>query len=195
VARNWSVNGSGRRSWRVIMALALSGCVTAGVAGCAVDGDSVGTIALAIGGTRAPGSPVDVYTRVARGAKACWFGEGKPLATGYVFAADVRPEEKGGAAEITIFEAAPENKRGLRAFTVTIVKSKDGTADQSMVGPANARLPEAVGDRMRDDTLRWASGESSCAAADGVWSPQPEAEPAAPAKPAAKSKLKKPVKT
>jgi hypothetical protein len=169
------------------IAVALIGLLMASVAGCSTDGSSVGTISLDFGGTRVPGAPVEVYTRIARGAKACWFGAGRPLESGYVFAADVRPEDKGGAAEITIFETAADNKRGLRAFGITIVPPKDGSTGQSLVGPANARLAEPIGDRMRDDTLRWAAGEASCGPSDGVWAPQPEAPPE-PAKPAAKPK-------
>ncbi len=168
------------------------------LAGCATSGDDVASITLSFGGTRVPGAPVEVYTRVARGAKACWFGAGQPLVTGYIFAADVRPADKGGAAEIAVYDTANDNRRGLKAFTVTIVQAgADGlvpdanAAAQSLIGTSNARIAEPFAQQMQSDALRWASGETNCAA-DGQWSPQAPAEPEPPAKAPAKAKAKKP---
>jgi hypothetical protein len=167
-------------------ALMLASIAGSSLAGCSTMPASlgeIGSIGLIAGGTKAPGQPVDVYTRIARGAKACWFGPGQGLATGYVFAAEVQPEDKGGEAVITIFDAAADNKRGLKAFAISMVKAGTSDSKDSLVGSENFRIKEPFAQTMAKDVERWAAGQTSCAPDEQQWEPAaPEAEPSAPAK-------------
>jgi hypothetical protein len=182
----------------VVLAIAMTGCASVGSG--LVGADDVGTLALNIGGQRVPGQPVDLYLRVARGAKSCWLRPGGPLAVGYVFAADVRPEDKGGGARITIFTAAAEYKRGLKAFSVTMIKAapaagSSGDGD-SLIGSENAKIAEPLATQMQNDALRWANGDPACAGNEANWTAQQPAEAAAeaPAKASGKTPTKGPPK-
>src|SRR5262245_21761566 len=54
--------------------------------------------------TTVPGDPTSIYTLVARGIHACWFGAGGPLSNSHVFRAEAQSPTKGGQAEIMIHE-------------------------------------------------------------------------------------------
>ena len=146
-------------------------CVLAlsGLTGCtpgATTGSTATLLALPSFGTTVPGKPVDVYVRLARLAKSCWFTPPAPLGRGYVFTADVSPEAQGGAGSILIFQrdaalaALPPaaGERGQKAFAVSLTPAGEGTA----IGVENAKIPEPFAGRMRADVERWAAGETSC---------------------------------
>lgn len=107
-----------------------------------------------------PEPTVEVYSRVARGALACWFGSSGSLKRTHVFHADVAPESKGGDVEIVLHERdqAAQSPRALRAFRISIVRSGSG----SRMVSENLRLPEAVGRDLQADIRRWAAGETGC---------------------------------
>jgi len=115
-----------------------------------------------------PGKPVDVYVRLARLSKACWFAPPAPLQVGYVFTAEVNPEGKGGGASIVIYEHNPgaihgaNAERGLKAFEVTLSQGGLGGTESTVIATANSRIPEAFAGRMRSDVERWADGDTSC---------------------------------
>ena len=110
--------------------------------------------------------PVDVYVRVARLGKTCWFTPPAPLSQGFLFTADMSPETKGGAGSIVIYQrdaalaakAPAAGERGLRAFEVSLTPFGEGTS----IGVENARIPEPFAAKMHKDIERWAAGETSC---------------------------------
>ena len=139
----------------------LAGCSTASSETSAI---AATPVALPIFGHVVPGKPVDLYVKVARLGKACWFATPAPLQSGYVFTADVSPESKGGIASIVIFQHnkgqihGANAERGPKAYEVTLSPSGEDT----MIGISNERIPEAFAGRMKNDIDRWAAGETSC---------------------------------
>jgi hypothetical protein len=105
-------------------------------------------------------SPVEVYSRVARGALKCWFGPEGSLKKTHVFHAKVDPPDKGGTADIGVHTREAGSSHGvLRAFGVTITPSGSG----SLIEAQNVRFPEPQAAIMIADVNRWASGKSECA--------------------------------
>jgi hypothetical protein len=161
--------------------------------GCGANLDTLvatGSLGLASNASVHAESPVEIYSRVARGALACWFGPNGSLKKTLVFHADVAPEPKGGTAEIVLHQrdAAAESPRSLRAYRIVIERTGEG----SRMVSENMRLPEAVARDMQADLGRWATGQTGCATVGtGGWNaaPAPPAEVAPP--PAAKPKAGK----
>jgi hypothetical protein len=127
----------------------------------------------------------EIYSRVARGAKACWFGTGKPLESGYVFEGALAPESDGGAAEVAIHVRTPDqpSPRGGKVFIVSITREGEGA---SLV-TENRRMPDTLAHAMRTDVARWAkTGSVECSALEvaspistaSVASALPERKPA-----------------
>ena len=103
----------------------------------------------------------EIYSRVARGAKACWFGPGKPLEKAYVFEGALAPDSEGGVGEVAAHIRTPDqpSPRGGKVFIVTITREGDGT---SLVTEAR-RIPDALANAMRADVARWAkTGSIEC---------------------------------
>lgn len=129
------------------------------------------------------GPPTDIYARLARGAKTCWFGREGPLKADYVYFASADPPSKGGKAKIVIRwrDRQSEDQGGLRAYSIQIFPEKES----SKLVIENIKLPEAQAESMERDVRRWAAGELGCneEKADETWS-------AEAAKPADKSKSK-----
>lgn len=175
-----------------IRQLALAAATAAFVAGCAAQSESEVAAFTFFGEAQtAPGRPVDVYTRVARGLKSCWFSPDRPLHQGYLFAADVKPESKGGGATIVIYEETADGRRGLRAFAMSITPAA-GTEGESRYGMENTRIAEPNGAVLMKDVERWAEGETGCTAEAGQWQPiDPNAPELAPEAPAGKQKKAK----
>jgi hypothetical protein len=113
-------------------------------------------------------SPTEIYVRIARGANACWFGRDGPLKATHILFADAEPPDRGGGAEITIFErdptVAPENQRARRALKVNIVH--DG--GRSRVETQPLKLSPDLAAQLPQDVQRWAGGDSTCATAPPV---------------------------
>ena len=149
------------------LAVALAACAL--LAGCASVAEApAGVVSTPVAfpsfGHVTAGKPVDLYVKVARLGKACWFAPPAPLQVGYVFTADVAPESKGGMASIVIFEHnagmihGANAERGLKAWEATLSPYGEATS----ITVANARIPEAFAERMQSDIDRWAAGETSC---------------------------------
>lgn len=105
----------------------------------------------------------EIYARVARGAKACWFGVGRPLDLEYAFEGAAAPEADGGAAEVAVHVRTPDqpSPRGGKVFIVSITKVADG----SSLVVENRRIAETLADQMRADVARWAkTGSIECSA-------------------------------
>jgi hypothetical protein len=121
------------------------------------------------------GDPTEVYSRVARGAMACWFGTAGPLKADYVYHAEAEPAGLGGKAEILIHERdrTKDTQKGEKAFRIGI--AKDGEATSLVV--ENVKLPEPLAKSMEAHVRRWGSGSIGCAAGDKGWELRsPEAE-------------------
>ena len=131
-------------------------------------------------------SATDAYSRIARGANACWLGENGPLKGKYMFYADAQPDSKGGAAEIRIYEREADGRPSSKAYGVMITPG----GERASVSPANVKLPAEVAKRMDGDVERWAEGGVGCQKpGDGGWAASPQdagatpiGEPAKPAK-------------
>jgi hypothetical protein len=103
---------------------------------------------------------IEVYSRVAQGAMACWFGQNGFLKATHVFYADVAPASSGQQAEIIIHERDTTQPRpwGRRAFRVTIATVDGETA----VEAENIAMKDDVAGRMRADVFQWTQGKTGC---------------------------------
>lgn len=110
-------------------------------------------------------APVDAYLKIAHGAKICWFAPGRALAGVYAYTADAQPESKGGNAEIVIFQKEVDGRKGLRSFTISMVKRGEGT----QLSVENARIPDDINQTMSADIARWVGGGDGCEPVVGGW--------------------------
>ncbi len=118
--------------------------------------------------------PSEIYSRIARGAMACWFSPSGPLKLAYAFHADVAPPSDNAGAEIVIHkrdQAAP-SPLSLRAYKIVISRKPEGTAIEEQ----NLTLPEALAAMMTQDVRRWAGGDLDCSAAAQVAQPASDAQ-------------------
>jgi hypothetical protein len=139
---------------------------------------------------RPVGSATELYSRVARGAVACWFGAAGPLKKDYIYHAEADAPSRGGKAEIIIHQRdlAQPNPRGAKAFRVNI----EPVGETATVQTENLKMPEPMGAAMTADVGRWSKGDQGCVGASTAagWTIPPAAAVAtAPA--IAKPKLKK----
>ncbi len=104
--------------------------------------------------------PIEIYSRVARGALRCWFGAEGSLKKAYVFHADVAPPSGGSGAEIAIYErdSTGQTPRSIRAFRITIAPTGGGSSLQS----ENFRMAPEVARDMSADLGRWLMGQRNC---------------------------------
>jgi hypothetical protein len=103
----------------------------------------------------------EIYSRVARGAKTCWFGPGKPLVKDYFFDGEAASDVDGGAAEVAVHVRTPDqpNPRGGKVFIVGITKVADG----SKLEMESRRIPDGMAEQLRADVARWAkTGSVEC---------------------------------
>jgi len=110
--------------------------------------------------THTEGTP-EIYSRVARGAKTCWFGTGKPLEASHVFEGKLEPESEGGEAEVAVHIRTPDqpSPRGGKVFIVSITKEGEG----SSLVTESRRLPDALANSLRADVAKWArTGSVEC---------------------------------
>ncbi len=134
----------------------------------------------------AQGSPLEVYSHIARGATRCWFGAGGALRKTHIFNADAEPPSTGGKPEIGLLERDPaaQNGRGARAYRIALVADASGT----LIDQESQKLPEALVTAIKADVHRFAQGDLDCATT-GALAPVLEMPPlvaAAKTKPAKK---------
>jgi hypothetical protein len=148
----------------------LAACFAAfGTTGCAVSNlQSVLTASTASasgssGMTVHSEGPVEIYSRIARGALGCWFRNDGAFKKSYIFNAEVASNTE--AAEIVIHErdANAPSPRSLRAMRIAITPTGQG----SQVAVENLKFPEPVGREMTDEIARWAEGQQSCKSPGG----------------------------
>jgi hypothetical protein len=110
--------------------------------------------------TTVSGEPVAIYTLVARGIHACWFGVGGPLRNTHVFRAEAQSQTKGGEAEIVIHERdlAQADQRGQQAVRIAF----ENAAGLVRVGITVTKVPPGYGEPMARDVAVWAKGQAGC---------------------------------
>jgi len=130
------------------------------------------------------GDPTSLYTLVARGIHACWFGAGGPLSNTHVFRAEADSPTKGGQAEIIIHErdVSLTDQRGPQAVRISF----ENTAGVVRVATKVLKVPPGYGEPITRDVETWAKGGAGCQLRASF--PQPSATTAqkAPGKPSAK---------
>lgn len=116
--------------------------------------------ALSTASAQAPGTPTEIYTRIARGALNCWFGADGPLKGDYIYHAEADPPSKGGKSEIAIRTRDPtaQDPRSLKAFRIGIVPGPERTD----IDVENFKIPEPLAARLKDDVKRWAADQEGC---------------------------------
>ena len=128
--------------------------------------------------------PHPLYTLVARGIHACWFGAGGPLSNTHVFRAEAQSPTKGGQAEIVIHErdVALTDQRGPQALRIAF----ENNGGVVRVATKVLKVPPGYGEPLTRDVETWAKGGGGCQLRASF--PQPPATTAqkAPGKPSAK---------
>ncbi len=121
--------------------------------------DSTQSVPIATA-TTVSGEPIAIYTLVARGIHACWFGAGGPLRNTHVFRAEAQSQTKGGEAEIIIHERdmAQADQRGQQAVRISF----QNAAGLVRVGVAIMKVPPGYGEPMARDVGAWAKGQTGC---------------------------------
>jgi hypothetical protein len=157
------------KSWLLMCALA---CVALGACSSSEDllkaptglvnsaAETLAKMPMPVADTEPTGSPTEIYTRIARGVTACWFGSHGSLKGAYILHADAEPPARGGRSELVIHEKDQglPNPRGNRAFRVTITPNGDNAA----LEVENVRFPLEIGQHMRAQVRRWARNDLSC---------------------------------
>ena len=122
-----------------------------------------GTLSLPTDQSNVPGSALDAYSAVARGALVCWVGANGPLKLTHIFHAEAMPPSAGGGAEIVLHQRDPSqpSPRGVRALRIAFADNGGSTA---RIEFQNLKLPQDLSDAMQKDALAWASKAQSCQA-------------------------------
>ena len=144
-----------------LMSLVLGGCEGTGVLKTASLSSLPTLPTITAHSSNHSESTHEIYSRVARGAKTCWFGPGKPLVKGYVFDGEAASDADGGAAEVAVHVRTPDqpNPRGGKVFIVSITK----VADSSKLEMESRRIPDGMAEQLRADVARWAkTGSVEC---------------------------------
>jgi hypothetical protein len=121
---------------------------------------SLAKVPLPVADAEPVGSPTEIYTRIARGVTACWFGSHGDLKGTHLLHADAEPPARGGRSELVIHEKDKEmpNPRGNRAFRVTITPN----GDNATLEIENVRFSLEKGQSMRAQVRRWARNDLTC---------------------------------
>ena len=139
--------------------IAIAG-LGASVGGCSGNLLETASLSLSSDSTVHSDKPIDLYSKIARGALTCWFGSQGSLKKAHIFHAEAAPEHSGGAVEIVIHErdqGAP-SPRSLRTYRITIATSGEG----SRMLAENLKMPDAIAKDMRADLARWSTGNATC---------------------------------
>ncbi len=195
IANRWRGNPSLAvpvQPWRPASCVLAVLAVAALAPGCGTTSLSQ-SIGVAVGATAHAEPPVEIYSRIAKGALNCWFGPQGSLKRTHIFHADVSPPSAGGDAEIVIHErdTAAQSPRSIRFYRISIMRAGEG----STVRIENLRFPEVVAKDLVADVVRWAGGSSECSVMGaGGWNAKPQTAAEAAAAQAAMAKKKQPVK-
>ena len=131
---------------------------TAGSGGSDVPASALASIGDNLGHVEA--APAEVYARIVRGTRGCWFGREGVLQASHILHADALPAEKGGNVVVTIHQRAQTGGSvwGAKALGMTLSPSGAGTP----IDIDTTRLSPALASSMRADLDSWAHGRPSC---------------------------------
>ncbi|MEM7619366.1 MAG: hypothetical protein AAF228_02720 [Pseudomonadota bacterium] len=145
-------------------AFALGVCVLAGCADLSrvplsqISGITTASVG-AIDDPVVSGTPIILYSHVARLIKKCWFDPQGALLTEHMFFAKATPGQNGGSASITLNEKSKERKRGLTAYKIDFLPL-DGNKTNIQVH--NFRLSPDLGQKLTSDVRHWSHGQVEC---------------------------------
>lgn len=109
---------------------------------------------------RSESPPLEVYARIVRHSRGCWFGLDGAIEASHVLHADAAPPEKGGRVLITIHErvVGANTIWGARAFEITLTPSGDGTD----IATENVKLAGERAAAMSSDLEAWMHDKAGC---------------------------------
>lgn len=107
----------------------------------------------------AQGTPILLYSHIARNMKQCWLKPPNQLLTKHAFFAKATPDQGGGRATITLNEVGKDGKKGLTAFKVDFLPL-DG--DRTNIRIDNFRFPDALAQKLTKSVRFWAQGQTKC---------------------------------
>jgi hypothetical protein len=179
----------------VTLALLAGACASNGLPSVAVGATQIETSAAGSGttdrvseayeaATTVAGDPTSLYTLVARGIHACWFGAGGPLGNTHVFRAEAQSPTKGGQAEIIIHErdVALTDQRGPQALRIAF----ENNGGVVRVATKVLKVPPGYGDPLTRDVETWAKGGSGCQLRASFPRPSATTAQKSPGRPSAK---------
>lgn len=147
---------SGRRKMCVRRAAIVFGVLSSAVlAGC---GSGATNEPLAHSGSAVVKGelPSEVYARIAKLVRVCWFKPTDPILSKHVFYAKAPAD--GTTASIIIFEASSQNKRGPKAYEIAFNRRIKAT----QIDTINRRLAYALAQKLSADVNRWSQGNKTC---------------------------------
>jgi len=118
------------------------------------------SLSLAPNLARSDSPPLEVYARIVRHSRGCWFGLDGAIEASHVLHADAAPPEKGGRVVITIHErvVGANTIWGARAFEITLTPSGDGTD----IATENVKLAGERAAAMSGDLEAWMHDKQGC---------------------------------
>ncbi len=100
--------------------------------------------------------PSEVYTKIARLVRMCWFKPSDPVLSKHVFHATAPAD--GTKAVISIYEADNNRSRGRRAYSIEIKRRLKAT----QIETENRLLSYALAQKLTADVNRWSQGNEAC---------------------------------
>lgn len=129
-------------------------CFTVGVAACGAS--TTEPIAHSGSAVVMGEQPTEVYAKIARLVRACWFKPSDPVLSRHIFHADVPAD--GTGAVISIYEADTKRSRGRRAYSITFKRRLKAT----QIETENRLLAYALAQKLTADVNRWSQGNEAC---------------------------------
>jgi len=139
---------------RRIIECAVLSCIAIGLAACG--GLTKEPIAHSGSAVVMGKPPAEVYTKIARQVRTCWFKASDPVLTQHIFHATAPAD--GTGAVISIYEADKKRSRGRRAYSIAFKRRLKAT----QIETENRLLSYALAQKMTADVNRWAQGSEAC---------------------------------
>ncbi len=100
-------------------------------------------------------NPTQLFSHISKQIRTCWLNPRDPVLTKHVFRAEAAT---GGETKIIISDRTPDQKRGLKAFTIDFKPLRDGT----QLAATNHSLKYGLAQKLNSDLGYWAQGGVSC---------------------------------
>ncbi len=107
----------------------------------------------------AQGTPILLYSHVARNIKQCWLKPSDPLLKDHAFFARATPNKAGGRATITLNQITKTGKKGLTAFKIDFLPLDGGKTNVQI---DNLRFPPELAKRLKANVRFWSTGQVDC---------------------------------